>query len=183
MRLINFIAITLILTLCIPFGAQAKSKTKKRGKVMINSNILEKRYSDFSSDISFILLKVRNANKEAYVVYDNKSWSRLCQRQLALVKDSKEYVSYMVKNHDKTFDVPSNVFNEMIIAEAKQPNFKEKTWQEIKAAYFEEERPRLYKLKDSNLRLGRNMSFLRLLLEQNLFVGQGSYDGAIFVTE
>ena len=179
----KLLAITLILIVCIPFVSYSKPKPEKRGKVMIDSNILKQRYSNFSTSKSLILLKIKNANKEIYVITNNTSWFRLCLRQLELIKDEKEYVSYMIKNYDKTFEVPFRVFEDLRQDEAELPNFKEKTWAEIKAVYLVEKGPGLYQLKNPQSRLDWNMSFLRLLLEQNVTVCRGSYDGTLHISD
>jgi len=80
----------------------------------VTEKTLKERFSDFSTSPIFVLIRIRNVQtkEEAEITCENEVWARICADNLKLVKPNN-YTNYMVKNHNKVFEVDSATYERL----------------------------------------------------------------------
>lgn len=76
------------------------SPVKQDSTPLVTKKTLKERFSDFSTSPIFVLIKIRNAEtkEEAEITCENETWAIIATKKLKIVKNSKDYTNYMVKN-------------------------------------------------------------------------------------
>ncbi len=150
----------------------------------MDESILKRRFGEFSTSGSFVLIKLQNAEtmETMDIICENMSWAFICKDDLKLILESKEYTDYMVKNYNKTFAVGNEIYLKLKGAQAGDTymEYSQVPWQSVKAEFLEKERG-FYNIKDRNIE--RNADFIKMLLHHNVVVRHDCYDGSVYVQE
>ncbi len=166
------------------FSNEILAKNNYNGGKKVDKYILERRFGEFSTSGSLVLVKVKNTKtqEQMEIVCDNTEWMFVCQDDLKLVSKSKEYTEYMIKNYRQIFELAPETYAKLKVYKTGDSYKSEspKGWEEIKKEFFEPEKM-YFVLKDKTL--AKNRDFLRMLLEQNVVVRNTSYDGSLYVQE
>ena len=176
---IPVLCIFLILTNLFAFAANNRNGVRK-----MDENILKRRFGEFSTSGAFILAKIQNTQTKdsMEIICENAAWAFTCVNTLKLMASFKEYTDYMVKNYDKTFEVPDEIYSALKGSKAGDSYMKyaQTNWGEVKAEFLAKERG-FYNIKDRKLE--RNPDFIKMLLLHNVVVRQDCIDGSVYVQE
>ncbi|MBN1899406.1 MAG: hypothetical protein JW827_11565, partial [Spirochaetes bacterium] len=179
--------------LCLIMFSDLGGETKEKKRVVPES-VRKKRFSNFSTAASFILvcIKEKGTDNKEMVVIENMSWySYLFKEKIFTKKEHDEYVRFMMKHHTKCFAVSQDTFR-VLTEYYRAPVRKE--YEEIKKKgagyviskycdrfYWNAPRntgPYAYFIKKE---YARDKSFQRMLLEMGLVVRRECESGAIFI--
>ncbi|MEQ8188439.1 MAG: hypothetical protein ABRQ39_10765 [Candidatus Eremiobacterota bacterium] len=155
-----------------------------------NEDVLRKRFEEFSTSESFVLIKIkdRNSGEKSSVVCTNTDWyMTLYNEKEYSFPSQKDYVDFMVKNYDKEFVLSHEAYKELIKISAAETDFEGlrgkgvdyivKTY--LKKYYWSPGGSYDYIFKDE--KMSRNRSFLKILLELGLIVRSDCESGMIYV--
>lgn len=94
--------------------AAYKYKPKSAGGAKVSAKTLKERFSDFSTSPVFVLIKIKNAEtgENTEISCENETWAGILVNKLQLAT-SKNYTGYMVKNHNKVFEVDSKTYESL----------------------------------------------------------------------
>ena len=83
------------------------------GEEKPSKETLKERFGDFSTSPTFVLVNIKNSKTKetAEIVCENEIWFDICSKHLKIVKNSKNYASYMVGNYTKVFEIQPEIYN------------------------------------------------------------------------
>jgi hypothetical protein len=151
-------------------------------------SVLVKRFSEFSTAGSFILLCIQdNGSKDtSYIVLENEEWYFYSQRMEILSFTShEEYTEYMVEHATNCISVPTKIFEELDRL-FRAPENEEYTQDGLKRIQFFRQKyldsvpwTSGYIIREKKHAYDR--SFLRILLELGLVVRRECESGRLYV--
>jgi|GEM_PF-1823342 hypothetical protein len=155
---------------------------------LVSRSVLVKRFSEFSTAGSFILLCIQdNESKDtAYIVLENEEWYFYSQRMEILSFTShEEYTGYMVDNAANCIPVPTRIFQELDRL-FRAPCKEEYTGDVVKGIHFFRQKYLVkvswisgYEIREK--KHAQDRSFLRILLEMGLVVRRECESGRLYV--
>ncbi len=86
-------------------------------------HVLRRRYGEFSTSGAFVLLHIKNreTGECAHAVCENMDWYLIARDEgIFTGKADEEYVDFMVKNHDRLFEVSGTSYGELLKLDAPE---------------------------------------------------------------
>ncbi len=160
-------------------------------KDKIPEKVLRSRYENFTTAQTYILVFIesKELGRKATIVCGNRRWHRiLTERTNYFRGNEQQYVDFMLKNHDRWFDLPMNVFDELVKDyDAPKSDAYEKD--KIKGVPYIANKYLEKKCSGNNCSYSfhddkyswRDRSLLRMLLESGLVVSCGCEDFRLWI--
>jgi hypothetical protein len=157
-------------------------------------HVLRRRYGEFSTAGAYVLLHVKNreTGECAHVVHENMDWYLIARDEGIFIGDAdEEYVDFMVKNHDRLFEVGDASYTELLKLDAPEreayARLKSKGIPYLVDAYLtrwywnapKNTGPYVYNITEE--KYAYDESFLRVLLEMGLVVRRECESGQRYV--
>ncbi len=140
------------------------------------------RFEDIIRSETYIKLNLQNkqTKEKMSVLTKNDLWYSTCLNHLKIVKNDDEYIDYMVKNHNKTFEVDNKIYNQYKPGKinGKYDEIGKKGWGYVSKHYFDKDGEDYY---FKNHALANDSNFLGMLLDFNIIVKKSNYDRYIRV--
>jgi hypothetical protein len=156
----------------------------------VSRSVLLRRFSEFSTAGSFILLCLqdKSTGKKSHIVLENDEWYFCTQKMLNLSYSStNEYTQYMVEHATDCFPVPADTFrelNQLFNAPEREDYIQDsrKGAQFFRDKYLERV-PWFSGLAIREQKDANDRSFLRVLLELGFIVRRDCESGRRYVEE
>jgi len=190
----KLLLIFLIIIMGVNIMAYKNSENKTLAQADINQDeektltrhILLRRFGEFSSAGSFVMVKIKNADREeeCSIVCENTDWYLFISalKEYSFSSD-EDYTDYMIAHYDEVFELSSDKYEEMKnsyeapslheFEEAKKAGISFVADTYLKKGQYG------YFIRDKKLE--HNRSLLRMLLEMGLVVRRECESGNIYV--
>lgn len=160
-------------------------------EVIAEQDVLSRRYGEFSTAGAFILVCISNkeSGKTAEIVCENTEWYDILTKETAYFKgNEKEYLDFMLKNHDKCFELSALAFDKLAkeLSVPKNEVFekdKNKGIKFVAEKYLKKNSwsPSNYDYIIRDKRFEHDRGLLRMLLESGLVVRRDCESGQRFI--
>ncbi|MBU1078528.1 MAG: YiiX family permuted papain-like enzyme [Spirochaetes bacterium] len=171
-------------------------KRSREANLVISKNILKKRFNNFSTAGSYILVCIQDkeSEKKEFIVCENEEWFLLLLKEKEYsIHDEKEYSPFMLAHYNTCFKFSNRKFSELS-GEYGAPRkneydiLKKKGLHNIISTFFtkrywnapKNDGQYAYFIKDHR-KYSRDRSFIRILLEMGLVVRRECESGYLYI--
>ncbi len=163
-------------------GASQASKNSNEKRLRIPSDVLQRRFSEFSSNSTFVLIKVKNSltKEEMTAAPDNAFWYYIGTTHGNLPTDKQEYVRYMTAYAHSIMVLDPQGYEKLKYYQANDSfvHDRNSSLKTIINKYFLQSLIG-YTLIDPEM--GKNPAFIRMLLEHGLVVRKDGCSQEVYV--